>query len=66
MEMARLNGSGSTTPSLAFQLGHVFSDMEILKTEGFYAGYDAKAFQLGHVFSDMEILRSPTACSVAM
>jgi len=36
-----------------FQLGHVFSDMEInfRKNQG---GIN-NAFQLGHVFSDMEI-----------
>ena len=40
---------------MRFQLGHVFSDMEIGWTRrSFYDRY--LEFQLGHVFSDMEII----------
>ncbi len=41
-------------PRIEFQLGHVFSDMEIgVRVSHVVAAL--LAFQLGHVFSDMEI-----------
>ena len=39
---------------LRFQLGHVFSDMEI-KGDNKSITFAKTRFQLGHVFSDMEI-----------
>ena len=39
-----------------FQLGHVFSDMEITPLEGKRVRIPG-TFQLGHVFSDMEIMK---------
>jgi|GEM_PF-6880751 len=38
-----------------FQLGHVFSDMEMAATGISSSMTPTSAFQLGHVFSDMEI-----------
>jgi len=38
-----------------FQLGHVFSDMEIWKQDESIDPTRENMFQLGHVFSDMEI-----------
>ena len=38
-----------------FQLGHVFSDMDILKMARKEETLESLVFQLGHVFSDMEI-----------
>jgi len=39
---------------VGFQLGHVFSDMEI-KIRKTVVASEHQVFQLGHVFSDMEI-----------
>jgi len=40
-----------------FQLGHVFSDMEIGGERLDNCDQECSAFQLGHVFSDMEIFK---------
>ena len=42
--------------TMVFQLGHVFSDMEIVTDPKEFA-VAVEAFQLGHVFSDMEMLK---------
>jgi len=45
---------GKLPRGTSFQLGHVFSDMEMLSS-GPNPGDHPNEFQLGHVFSDMEI-----------
>ena len=46
---------GSLSAIIAFQLGHVLSDMEILVVVVLLIGGIWWGFQLGHVLSDMEI-----------